>query len=67
MYLNDFATMMNLDNYPSLYLGIDSTDFISSVFLYQSLPQINVYSSDRKLLKTYTGEVAIDTLKKYIQ
>ncbi len=48
-----------------MYIGTDSSGFINNVFLYQSLPQINIYSPAHKLIKTYTGEVPIDSLKQY--
>ena len=66
-YLDDFVKAVNLNGYPSIYLGLDSMGFINNTYLYQALPQINIYNSDRKLIKTYTGEVAIDSLKKYIE
>ena len=66
-YLSDFIKQVHLNEYPSIYLGTDSMGFINNAYLYQALPQINIYNSDRKLVKTYTGEVAIDSLKKYIQ
>ena len=67
-YLGDFIKYTNADQYPSfMYLGIDSSDFIKKLFLYQSLPQINIYDKHQKLIKTYAGEVPIDSLSKYIQ
>ena len=48
-------------------MGLDSANFINSVFLYKTLPQINIYSPERKLLKIFNGDVAIDSLKRYIQ
>lgn len=67
-YLPEFIKGNNTDNFPgTIYLGIDSSKFIDNVFLYQQLPQINVYSSQRKLLKVYKGDVPIDSLEKYIQ
>lgn len=67
-YMPNFIKNHKIQDYPNVItLGIDSTDFIKETFLYQALPQINIYSADRKLLKTYTGNVSIDTLKKYIQ
>jgi hypothetical protein len=66
-YVPSFATRYHIDDHPFMYIGTDSTDFTQQVFLYQSLPQINIYNADRKLIRTYTGEVSIDTLKKYIQ
>ena len=66
-YLGDFIALTHADRYPFMYIGIDSAEFINKLFLYQSLPQLNIYNSERKLIRTYTGEVAIDSLKKYIQ
>ena len=65
--LRDFVNRLHLDEYPSIHVGSDSSDFIGKVYLYSSLPQINIYDHDRKLLRTFNGEVAIDTLKKYIE
>ncbi|MFI4962763.1 MAG: hypothetical protein ACHP6H_02785 [Legionellales bacterium] len=66
-YLSDFVVLTHVDSYPFMYLGLDSTDFINNLFLYQQLPQLNIYNNERKLIRTYTGEVAIDSLKRYIQ
>jgi hypothetical protein len=66
-YLGDFASTLKIAEYPSIHLGVDSSDFVNNTFLYQALPQINIYDGDRKLLKIYTGDVAFDSLKKYIQ
>ncbi|MCW3121972.1 MAG: hypothetical protein JWQ38_1464 [Flavipsychrobacter sp.] len=66
-YLPDFIRTLHITDYPPIYVGVDSMTFIGDVFLYSALPQINIYDGHRKLLKTYTGEVAIDSLKQYIQ
>jgi len=66
-YIPDFVTITHADDFPFAQLGIDSTDFISNVFLYQSLPQINIYDGERKLIRAFAGEVSMDTLKKYIE
>ena len=66
MYIGDFIKYTRFEKYP-FYLGIDSSDFINKVFLYKALPQINIYDKHRKLIKAYSGEVAIDSLKNYIQ
>jgi hypothetical protein len=65
-YIPDFAQRHHVADYPAMYIGCDSSGFINNLFLYQTLPQINIYSAERKLLKTYCGEVPIDTLRKYI-
>lgn len=67
-HLPNFAANHHTAEYPNVItLGADSSDFIKNVFLYQALPQINIYSADRKLLKTYTGNVPMDTLAQFIQ
>lgn len=66
IYIPDFAHRHNIAKYPNMYIGYDSSGFINNTFLYQSLPQINIYDAGHKLLKTYSGEVPMDTLKKYI-
>jgi hypothetical protein len=66
-YLPDFAQRHHIARYEPMYVGYDSSGFIETLFLYQTLPQINIYGADRKLLKSYCGEVSIDTLKKFIQ
>ena len=66
-YLPDFVNLLHVLDYPSMHVGIDSTGFIDKVFLFQMLPQIKIYNHNRKLIKTYNGEVAIDSLRKYIE
>lgn len=67
MYIPDFAQRHRIVRYPSMYIGYDSSTFIDDVFLYQTLPQLNIYDAERKLIKVYCGDVPIDTLKKFIQ
>ena len=66
-YLPDFIKQRETKNYPKITVGIDNSNFVNETFLYRALPQINVYSPERKLLKVYNGDIAIDSLKKYIQ
>jgi len=65
--LHDFVKSFHVADYSPIFIGIDSANFIGKVFLYQSLPQINIYSADRKLVKAFTGDVPMDTLVRYIQ
>jgi len=66
-YLPLFVKSFHIAEYPSIYIGFDVSNFIKELFLYQPLPQVNIYSADRKLLRTFTGEIVIDSLKRYIQ
>ena len=65
-YIPDFVNRQHLNDYPTFHIGSDSADFINKIYLFQMLPQINIYDHDRKLIKTYNGEVPVDSLKKYI-
>jgi hypothetical protein len=67
-FIGDFIKNNNTDSYyPTMYVGIDSSKFIDNVFLYQMLPQINIYNNERRLVKIFTGDVSIDSLQKYVQ
>jgi len=54
------------DYFPSVLIGIDSSGFIDNTYLYSSLPQISIYSKDRKLEKMYNGEISMDSLVKFV-
>lgn len=66
-YIPDFAQRHHIASYPAMHIGWDSSKIIDNAYLYQALPQINIYDGKHKLIKTYVGEVPIDTLKKYAQ
>lgn len=66
-YLGDFVKMLRVEDYPMFYVGVDSGGYIDKSFLYQALPQINIYNAERKLIRVYSGEVSIDSLKQFIQ
>jgi hypothetical protein len=66
-YMPDFINNLHTDDFASIHTGVDSAGFIDKVFLYKSLPQINIYDGQRRLLKTFTGEAGIDSLAGYIQ
>ena len=65
-YLELFRNKTRYSDYPSLNVGVDSAGFISYTFEYRSLPQINIYNKERKLIKVLHGETPIDSLKPYI-
>jgi len=67
-YLEYFNNNHKVSEYPgTIMLGVDSSSFIEKAFMYQTLPQINVYDKERKLVRIFNGNVPIDTLKQYIQ
>jgi len=66
-YLENFEHTYKPGDYPQILIGIDSNHLIDRTFLYQALPQINVYDKKRKLIKIFSGETPIDSLKQYIE
>lgn len=65
-YLPTFESFTHVSKYPSLRMGLDSCGYIEHVFTYTALPQINIYDRDNKLMKVFTGEVALDSFKQYV-
>lgn len=66
-YLEGFENSHNVSKYSAMIMGVDSSDFINRTFIYNALPQINIYNADRKLERVFTGNVPMDSLKAYIQ
>ena len=67
-YFPDFIKNHKVRDYaPDMLIGTDSAGFNDNTYLYGAFPQISVYSSDRKLLKMYNGEISIDTLLQYVK
>jgi thiol-disulfide isomerase/thioredoxin len=67
-YLDFFENTTHVSKYhPTFQVGVDSSEFIIRAFRYQSLPQINVYDKDRKLIKIVNGENTIESLRDYIE
>lgn len=66
-YLEFFENAHKVSEYPKMVVGVDSSGFIDKTFLYNNLPQINIYDKDRKLVRVFTGDVPMDSLKQYIQ
>lgn len=66
-YLEYFEKHTHYPQFPILQVGVDSSGLIDRTYGYYSLPQINVYGPDRRLVRRFTGETPIDSLKPYIQ
>lgn len=67
-YLEYFENNHNVSQYPgTIMVGVDSSSFIEKAFMYQTLPQINVYDKDRSLVRIFNGNVPIDSLRQYIK
>ena len=66
-YLSYFVNNTGANDFPALQIGVDSGGYIRKTFRYESLPQINVYDENRKLMKVFTGITPIDSLKAYLR
>jgi hypothetical protein len=66
-YLEYFDKTTHYTQFASLKVGVDSAKFIDRTFNYEPLPQINVYSKDRKLIRSFSGLNTVDSLRPYIQ
>lgn len=66
-YLEYFNATTKVYDYPKIQVGVDSSGLIKKTFIYNSLPQINIYDKNRRLLKILTSEVPIDSLRPYIR
>lgn len=61
-----FTNNTRVDGYPTIQIGVDSSEYIDKTYKQIALPQINIYDKDRKLVKIFTGDTPIDSLKQYI-
>jgi hypothetical protein len=66
-YLDYFDKTTHYTKYPALKVGLDSAKFIDHTFNYETLPQINIYDKDRRLIKWFSAINTIDSLRPYIQ
>jgi hypothetical protein len=66
-YLPQFERPMRLSEVPAFICGVDSSGFIDRTFNYESLPQINIYDKERKLVRSFSGVVAVDSLVMFLK
>lgn len=66
-HMSVFEVDTKISKYPKITIGIDSAKYIAKTFIYQPLPQINIYNKDNKLVKIFNGDISIDSLKPYIE
>lgn len=66
-YFQDFYKETEVFKHPEFVVAVDSAQAIEKLYSYRTLPQINIYDKDRKLVKTYNGDVPLDSLKRYLQ
>jgi len=64
-YFDHFYEGSGAGNYKDITIGVDSSDLVKNLFKYGTLPQINIYNSDRKLVRIFSGETSLDSLLRY--
>ena len=64
-YLNSFYQATKIGNHPEIKVGVDSAFVIEKIYNYHTLPQLNIYNKQRKLIKTFQGDIPLDSLKAY--
>lgn len=65
-HLGYFIGNTKIAEYPTIQVSVDSSNFINKTFLYQPLPQINIYDKNRRLIRVFSGETPMDSLKQFI-
>lgn len=66
-YLVHFVNATGSDKFPSLQIGVDSSEYINKTFRYEGLPQINIYNKQQKLVKIFSGITSVDSLQRYME
>ena len=66
-HLEFFKNVTRYTDYPHIMVGADSANFTGNAFIYQSMPQVNIYDKDRKLVKIFSGLTTTDSLKQYFK
>jgi hypothetical protein len=66
-YLDHFYKETGADSFHYMVIGADTSGIIQKIYGYGMLPQLNIYSKkDHRLLKTFSGDTEIDSIKAYI-
>lgn len=60
-HLEFFNSVTRIDS-TKMMMGIDQSGFIDKSFIYEGLPQLNLYSADKILLRQYPGNIPLDSL-----
>ena len=65
--LQNFLPTHGFDKEPLFKnIGLDRGNLVSYIYTYGLLPQFNVYNTQHKLVKTFTGIFPMDSLKMFL-
>ncbi len=65
-YLEYFINNTRMKDFKGIDIALDSSGYIDKTFQYVTLPQLNIYDKEGKLLKMFYGSTPLDSLKQYI-
>lgn len=64
-YFDHFYEGSGANKYKDITIGVDSSGIVNNLFKYGTLPQINIYDNDKKLVRIFSGETSLDSLLHY--
>jgi thioredoxin-related protein len=62
--LRDFNKHYQLEKFQNVFTGIDNTQFLSNYFEIKGVPYLAFYDRNKKLIKTYMGNIKSSQLKE---
>jgi thiol-disulfide isomerase/thioredoxin len=65
--IGSFYQATGIGKYPEIKVGVDSAYAIEKIYNYQTLPQLNIYNNQHKLIKVFHGDITLDSLKQYLK
>lgn len=65
-YFPDYEKKTGFDQHPEFILGVDKNFTIDKLANYKLLPMINIYNKEHQLVKTFNGDIPLDSLKQYL-
>lgn len=65
-YLPDYEQKTGIRKHSAFILGADQSFAIDKLANYGLLPLINIYDKHQHLVKTFNGDIPLDSLKQYI-
>lgn len=65
-HLDFFANTTHYKKHPVIRVGVDSAAFIEKTFNYQSLPELLIYDRSRRLVRTMSSIIALDSVRPYL-
>lgn len=65
--LPEFQKKIDYTPKPNFIVGVDTYDFVTNLFEYKYLPQLIIYSKDKKVMKVFHKETELEKILEYIK